>query len=437
LKSIRILIVIFIVALSSSCGPKDVLKSDSLGENEIVPTNSSLVVQSQSKQSDQIATGSQSKMDEPVENMNNDNLAINQSDVSDDKQTQPNKGSIADEQEINSPDQNDTSHGSEELEQEMGSEMNLITERQYSVISEVISQGEDGQVSTIVGTGTAGQGTYTTDHPRFPAPDDKGNIYFVDGKDTGHIKLRMWDGERNHTILDLAKDKVTRREVDFYTTGVQYMGSVLYFSSEEKLYKLAKDRATEIPEITRYMKKEHFEYIFRTEQYDGKLILMLWRKNWTYAFVSFDPVDKSIDLVLDAQGYPDPTNFFMQGRGISISSETGAVYYEKFFPRKSIDHVDTNMGSVLDTWIDEDENIYYVLFKNKTQYLIYRLPQGAKTLGDEELVAGGPTGFVDGVADQVQMDGATDFTWDGSGMVFADTFNNSIRKLWLDARPLK
>ncbi len=304
------------------------------------------------------------------------------------------------------------------------------------VSSDVVSHGEYGQVSTIAGNGTAGQGTYTMDHPRYPAPDSKGNVYFIDGSQKT-AKLRMWNGSKATTIVDLRKNTVTKREGEFYATGLQIVNRSMFLSSNNKVYKVLGSRMSEIPSITRYMKDEKYKYIYRMEQYDGDLILMLWRKNWTYAFVRYHISDDSMEEILPAAAYPSPTNFFMQDRGISISTEFGNVWYEKFFPRKSVDQIDTNTGKILDTWITEN-GVYFVLLKDQTQVLIYMVPLNTvdDTGDDLVLIAGGPIGFYDGTADEVQMDGATDFVWDGSGYIFADEGSNALRKLWLDEKPL-
>lgn len=307
--------------------------------------------------------------------------------------------------------------------------------------AEIVKSGEYGQVSTIAGNGTQGQGAYTLDHPRFPAPDRKGNVYFLDGNQKT-MKLRKWDGSRNTTVVDMKKNTVTAREGEFFSTGLEIINGQIYFSSEEKVYKLIGDRVTELdPAIKEWMKENHYVYIFRMEQYKNELVLMLFRKgDYTqareYGFIKYNPATKAIEEVLPAMQYPNPSNFFMQDKGISVTSLTGAIYYEKFFPRESKDQLSTNEGQILDTWID-DSYVYFAINKDQTQYQIYRNPIGARgdyTLG--ELVVGGYMGYTDGVADEVRMDYPTDFVWDGSGYVFADRDSNAIRKIWIDSKPL-
>lgn len=316
----------------------------------------------------------------------------------------------------------------------------LHTVHAESTYAETASEGEYGQVTTVVGNGTPSQGTYTLDHPRFPAVASNGNVYFLDGSQKT-MKLRMWDGNKNKTIIDMKTNKVTAREGEFFSTGLQIVNDTVYFSSEEKVYKLVGNRATELDsDISRWMKDNHYVYIFRMEQYDNDLILMLFRKgDYTqareYGFIRYDLGTGEIEEVLPATQFPNPTNFFMQEKGISVTSLTGAIYYEKFFPRTSKDQLNTNQGSILDTWID-DTDIYYVIQKDKVSFEIRSIPIGQRGEGLGTLVAGGYMGYVDGVADEVKMDYPTDFVWDGTGYVFADRENNSIRKIWIDSKPL-
>jgi hypothetical protein len=314
--------------------------------------------------------------------------------------------------------------------------MTISAEATYS---EVVEQGENGQVSTITGNGSQGQGTYTLDHPRFPGVDSKGNVYFLDGSQKT-MKLRMWNGSTNKTIIDMKKNKVTAREGEFYSTGLQVIDDTVYFSSNNKVYKLVGDRATELDEgIRTYMKDNRYAYIYRMEQRDGDLVFMFYKKGdytqyYEYGFASYNLSTKEMTEIFQPLVYANPANFYIHDKGIDIADLTGAIYYHKFFPNKLATHLNTNMGEILDMWYDQDEYLYYVIHQDQAYYKIYRIKGKGTGLG--ELVAGGASGFTDGVADEVRMDGATDFTWDGTGMIFADVNSNAIRKLWLDSNPL-
>jgi hypothetical protein len=302
--------------------------------------------------------------------------------------------------------------------------------------SNVVKQGEYGEVSTIVGNGTAGQGTYTTDHPRFPASNSKGVVYFLDG-DQKNTKLRAWDGKKNKTLVDMKTNKVTRREGEFYTSGLAVVKDKVYFSSKDKAYKLVGDRVTEMTDIKKWMKDNEYHYIYRMEQEDDDLTFMFWRKNWTFGFARYDLQSGDMELLLDAGWYGNPTNFEVLPEGVMIATEGGTVYYEKFFPRESSTIVDTNEGIILDVWADSDKTIYYSLVKDKLKPVIRMISKDTSNRqNDVEVFAGSVQGYVDGVQDEAEMHWPTDFTWDGTGYIFSDRENNAIRKVWIDSKPL-
>lgn len=305
--------------------------------------------------------------------------------------------------------------------------------------SQLISKGKAAEVSTITGNGTAGQGAYTLDHPRFPGVDTKGNVYFLDGSQKNK-KLRMWDGNTNVTLLDMKKSKVVSREGDFYATGLQIISDYVYFSSEEKVYKYDEGRATELDEnISKYMRDHHYAYIFRMEQLHGDLVFMFYKKGdytsyYEYGFASYNLSNHEMTEISPPFQYANPSNFFIQDKGIDVADLSGAIYYEKFFPKQYYNHLDTNMGEILDVWVDEDESVCYAIHQDKVYYKIYCIKGDVNNLG--QFVVGGAAGFTDGVADEVRMDYPTDFVWDGNGYLFADQNNNAIRKLWIDKKPL-
>jgi hypothetical protein len=292
----------------------------------------------------------------------------------------------------------------------------LNESKSNNIDSEVVTEGEYGQVSTIIGNGTAGQGEYTTDHPRFPAVDSKGNIYFIDGSQKT-AKLRMFNGEKNTTVIDLRKDKVTRREGEFFHSGLVIINDTVYFSSEEKVYKLVDDRATELdPSIKQWMKDNQYEYVYRMEQYEGDLVLMLWSKNWTHGFIKYDLDSKEIEELLPAQPYDAPTNFTILPQGILVSTESGNAHYEQFFPRQTITVVNTSNGIIKDVWMDKNKTIYYSIVDEKNKRA------SIHTVSND---TGRNIGFA--------LKSPTDFTWDGEGYVFSD--GNELKWIKLD-RPI-
>jgi hypothetical protein len=304
-----------------------------------------------------------------------------------------------------------------------------VTEHNPS--TDIKTDGEYGEVTTVAGNGVVGESSYMLDHPRYPAPDSKGNIYFLDGTQKS-AKLRVVKNNQAKTLLDLTKNTVTAREGEFFKTGVAVVKDKVYFSSEEKVYLYTNERATVADEkIKTWMKDNKYEYVYRMKSYKDKLILMLFRKNYTYGFVSYDPSTRKIEQILEPKEYPNASNFFVHDLGITVSSELGYVWYEKIFPRKSLTYIDTNEGKILDSWSDNDKVLYWVLGDN-VHYQIKALDFQSE---DPFLVAGGGLGFVDGVRDEAAMDNPTDFIWDGSGYLFSDMNNNAIRKLWVKVPP--
>jgi hypothetical protein len=313
----------------------------------------------------------------------------------------------------------------------------IVADHAYAsgIDAQVVSSGEYSQVSTIVGTGTAGQGTYTTDHPRFPVASGK-RVYFLDG-DTQNTKLRYWDGKRNTTLVDMSTNKVTRREADFFTSGLAVTNGVVYFASKDHAYKVIGDRVTEMTNVVKWMKSHGYYYIYRMEKYQDDLVFMMWSKSsgGTYGFAHYDLQSGTVSELLEPTFLGNPTNFEALPDGILVATEGGQIYYEKYFPRQSMTFVDTNEGQILDAWIDEDKTLYYSIAKDKLKPVIRSVPNHTHRTNENDVVAGSVSGYVDGIGDEVEMHDPTNFSWDGSGYIFADKENNTIRKLWIDRKP--
>lgn len=308
-----------------------------------------------------------------------------------------------------------------------------------AIKAEVVKVGEEGQVSTIIGNGTASQGKYTVEGPRNLDVDGK-KIYFVDGKHDKAL-LRVFDGKTNSTYVKLAGDEVAGKNSKYFvSTGLAVVDREVFVSSHVKLYSvksktLTKEKyLTHVSKLHDYMDKNGYDYIFRMEEYDKKLYFMLAKKNGTYGFVSYDVKDKTIIEELEPKIYPSsPNNFYVDEDGILIAFQSGVIQFEGLFPRRTIEVVETNTGSFLDAWTTQNGYLHYIELRDRTQNIIER--RHRSDVDDLSLVAGSRRGYVDGMLDQVEMDGATDFVWDGSGYVFADKGNHAIRKLWVDTPP--
>lgn len=309
-----------------------------------------------------------------------------------------------------------------------------------TIMAEVVEDGEHGQVSTIFGNGAQGQGTMSMDAPRYIDKDSKGNVWFIDGSQRT-AKLRKTDGEKNYTVVDLVNNKVTRRDGYFAASGLVVINDTVYVSNTKTVYKLVdENRITELDKgISSYMRQNKLEYVYRMEEYDGDLYLLLRSKNGLYTLVSYDLETKDIEEKLSSFFAAGLANFYVDDQGILIASYHGEIWYHNFFPRRTTKVIETNEGQIQDVWADENDEVWFVLWKDKTEFYVLKYlhePGQYNSIFDmTEIVAGGYEGYQDGIADEVQMSYPVDFVWDGTGMLFGDMGNNTIRKLWLDVKP--
>ena len=305
--------------------------------------------------------------------------------------------------------------------------------------SESVQKGAEGQVSTIWGNGTQGQTERTMDHPRDIQLDSKGNIYFVDGSQNT-AKLRMFDGKQNKTIVDLVNNKVTRRDGFFAAAGLAIIHDNVYISSSEDIYQVEDGRITQLtPRIQNYMKEKRLENIYRIEKYKDYIYIMFLNKSRQYNIARYDTNGGAVEQVIETGPMPSPFSFYVHGDNeIFIATELGYIVWETLFPRQTkvaFEDSDPNT-QISDVWIGENDDMYYAAWEDQTNAIIYDNPVGID-VNDIRIVAGDRRGFVDGFKDEVEMDKPLDFVWDGTGYIFADMGNHSIRKLWTDIGPME
>lgn len=305
------------------------------------------------------------------------------------------------------------------------------------MVSSSAYAAEEDEVTTLVGSGAAGQGTFTMDHPRHIALQG-GNTYFVDG-DHNHAKLRMYNGKELSTVVDLAKSPQFHRSKMFVDTGLAAAKDTLYVSDYQGLYKVVGHRITAVAAVNDYIKEQHIEYIYRMKAYQNTLILMGWKKaqSGTYIFIQYNPDDNSVSPLLDNVSYDySPNTFYPDKDGILVTTTGGYIIYEKYSPRKTINVESFQDGNVLDAWTTASGYLHYsIVTAGGTENKIMARPRSSEDEEDNSLVAGGTRGYQDGVMDEAEMDFAQDFTWDGTGYIFSDEDNNMIRKLWVDDPP--
>lgn len=306
-----------------------------------------------------------------------------------------------------------------------------------STISEKAQKGENGQVSTIWGNGSQGQTERNLDHPRNLQLDSKGNIYFIDGSQKT-AKVRMFNGKKNSTVVDLVNNRVSDKDGYFFCSGLAIIHDNVYVSNTQDVYLVEKGRITQLDlKISDWMKQHAYNDIYRMKASGNYIYMMMSTKSYYYAFVRYNVQTRDIEEVLPERTYPAPYNFFIYGdNDIFIATQNGYVVWEQLEPRVTKTGIDTGdrNDNIYDVWIGQDGDMYYSVMENQVYNHIYRNPKG-NGLDDLELVAGGRRGFVDGVKDEVELDQATDFVWDGTGYLFGDIGNNSIRKLWIDVPP--
>ncbi|MDK2600734.1 hypothetical protein QO179_24880 [Bacillus stercoris] len=305
-------------------------------------------------------------------------------------------------------------------------------------ISEHVQKGEEGQVSTVWGNGTKGQTERSMNHPRSLQVDSKGNIYFVDGSQKD-AKLRMFDGKKNKTIVDLVNNKISRRDGYFLSAGLAIIHDNVYISSTSDVYKVVDNRITQLtPKIKAYMKEKRLSDIYRLEKHGEFLYMMFTTKSDQYHIARYNVNGGDVEEIITTEPIPSPYNFYVHGDNeIFITTTVGYVVWEKLFPRQTeIAWEDGDSKTeITDVWIGKDDAMYFVQWEDQANCVIYKNPVGVDTDGVEALV-GSRRGFVDGFNDEVEMDYPIDFVWDGSGYLFADTGNNAIRKYWTKTAPM-
>ena len=310
----------------------------------------------------------------------------------------------------------------------------------FQSISETAEKGEEGQVTTVWGNGTKGQTERSMDHPRDLAIDSKKNIYFIDGGQTS-AKLRVFDGEKNKTVVDLVNNKISRRKGYFLATGLVIIHDYVYISNNEDVYMVKEDRITQYtPKIQAYMKNKGLSDIFRLESYKDYLYIMFMNKSRQFHIARYDTVKGgAIEEIIPTKPMPSPYNFYVHGENeIFISSSIGYVIWEILFPRQT--KVAWEFGDpktiVSDIWIGSNDSLYMMAWENQVKHVLYENPPGIDATALTPVI-GSRRGFVDGFEDEVEMDYPTDFIYDGTGFLFADMGNHCIRKLWTNNGPMK
>ena len=294
-------------------------------------------------------------------------------------------------------------------------------------------KGEEQEVSTIYGNGT----TAMLDHPRNTQVDANGCYYVVSGDQYKPKIIKLCKGKAD-TVISLMDQPVAKRKGFFAVSGLAVINGRIFVSDIDTLYEVKNGHLTEVdPRIRGWMGENRFQDIFRMQPYKGWIYFLMKSKSMEWIIARYHPEKKVIEEVIDRTVYPSPYNFRVVNENeILITTKGGYLIRETIFPRNTTTIID--MGDpgcmILDAWIAKDNDLYFVVMRDQAEQIVYRTPKGG-TPDDWEVIAGSRRGYRDGYKDEVEMDWATDFVWDGSGYVFSDMGNHAIRKLWLSDAP--
>lgn len=299
--------------------------------------------------------------------------------------------------------------------------------------AEVVKKGQEGQVTTIFGTGVQGQNEYQMNHPAYLQVDKKNNIYFIDG-DRQNQKLRMFDGKKLSTVAELSRSKINRTG-EFWTTGVALINNQLYVSSTEEIYYVEDGRIHKaLGDFEQYKRDWRLGELWRMKRQGDKIYLMIALKGraHTFHFAEYHYKTGEFTTIIDRSDYYKPFSFYIQDQWVVVSCHLGDIVAESLFPRekfyvyKSGDSEDI----ITEVWLTKEEEVMFA-GHNRNEAFIYFLPDHSPL----EKIAGARRGYQDGFRDEVEMDNPMDFVWDGSGYLFVDPGNHVIRKLWTTRKP--
>jgi hypothetical protein len=300
--------------------------------------------------------------------------------------------------------------------------------------AEVVTSGEENQVSTIFGTGTAAQTETSMYYPAYTQVADNGEIYFVDG-DIKDQKIRKISGGKIITVVDLVNNKINDKG-DFYAVGLLHMGKdLLMVADVYDMYYVDGDKIHRVPgDVPKYMEDHQLQHIWRMKKQGDKVYVMFLLKGHsdTYHTAEYDINTNTLTPIIDRADYNKPSNFYVDGNNIYVAMQLGFIYREQLFPRQTTAYYNAEDSKVvvMDVWKTAGDKLMFSVMDGVHAWVM-------KDIGDRDFVnIGGATrGYQDGVLDEIKMDNPMDFTYDGTGYIFADPGNHVIRKLWTQEGP--
>ncbi|MDX6153931.1 hypothetical protein [Marinococcus sp. PL1-022] len=341
-------------------------------------------------------------------------------------------------------------------------------------------EGEEGEITTIWGSGESKQTATAMNNIQFIAPDAENTYYFLDGTE-GNKKIRYFNGQENEVIFNLTEDSIADR---FEATGLINDSENLLVADQKNIFKIENEELTPYDDSwEKYFEEKEYTSIERIKKYGELIYVSIYsEKNQSTSIVTIDSEGKMSELYEHEEEGPindfyvhDKNHFFLlkKSKIMSIASSQdeqtdGELVGDKtyFLPDEGVYYNET-AGEVTTPrffWINTDQQINVVTNDKKETsssmeemtfewisfpYSIeasesagYKVSQDASetiNLHDNEeintLLTLDEFGYKDDELSEAELSYTNDFVWDGTGYLFADQASNSIRKYWTDNAP--
>lgn len=318
-------------------------------------------------------------------------------------------------------------------EQQEGTEKEPMQDFVLEPVTEVVKNGEEGQISTIYGNGVMGQDSLHMNHPAYPQVDKKGNIYFIDG-DMKHQQVRKFDGKAITTVMNLSNNKLNRTG-EFWTTGLALINQRLYVSDLKQVYVIQDGRIHKAPgDFEKYMEENYLDELWLMKRQGNHIYLMFKLKGheYTFSIAEYNEETGGITTLIDRSDYYKPFSFYVDGNEIAVATHLGDIIYERQFPREKgyVYRSGDAQDVITDVWVNKQGELMFSMHNREDAYIKY-----IDNNGEVHTIAGGQRGYQDGFSDEVMMDNPMDFIYDGTGYIFVDPGNHALRKLWTNKMP--
>lgn len=300
-------------------------------------------------------------------------------------------------------------------------------------VAEIITNGRQYQVSTIIGTGVAHQSSSTLSYPLYTQVASNGDVYFVDG-DLSQQKIRKLRNGTLETVFDLTNNKLNRSG-QFSTTGMVHIGkNLLMVSNPTDIFYIDGDSMHRVPgDVPKYMEEHRLERIWLMKAQGERLYLLFKLKghNHTYHLAEYRIDTNTLVPILDRTDFVQPFSFYVADNNIYTATAMGYIERDQLFPRQKTAYyrAEDAKVNILDIWMTQDDMLMFSLTDGTYSWIMKERAEDFVT------VAGAQRGYQDGVLDEIMMDTPMSFAYDGTGYLFSDRGNNVLRKFWTTDRP--